>query len=203
MPAGLIELTPELTGRCREEQGEVGSTLGIKDLGVGWSNVKSSGASPIGAPAYWWVGIPPGVTPAPRGLQWVSKKVLAASLSKTPRKILRSHPYPGTPPSNHANLLGCHHGVVQNFRPVASYPIAISASGMSCRKPCPACRQLRPRHRPADVRPGRSMPMESRHRARSRWRRQALWPGIIRPSAIRPIMAVMCQLQTSQTRATA
>ena len=119
--------------------------------------------------------------------------MLAASLSKTPRKILRSHPYPGTPPSNHANLLGCHHGVVQNFRPVASCPIAIRASGMSCRKPCPACRQLRPRHRPADVRPGRSMPMESRHRARSRWPRQALWPGIIRPSAIRPIMAVMCQ----------
>jgi len=34
MPAGLIELTPELTGRCRVEQGEVGSTLGIKDLGL-------------------------------------------------------------------------------------------------------------------------------------------------------------------------
>src|SRR5215470_6165838 len=66
MPAGLIELTPELAGRCREEQGEVGSTLGIKDLGVGWSNVKSSGASPIGAPTYWWVGIPPGVTGASR-----------------------------------------------------------------------------------------------------------------------------------------
>ena len=75
-------------GRCRVEQGEVGSTLGIKDLGVGWSNVKSSGAPPIGAPTYWWVGIPPGVTPAPRGLQWVSKKVLAASLSpKLPEKF--------------------------------------------------------------------------------------------------------------------
>jgi hypothetical protein len=44
MPAGLIELTPELTGRCRVEQGEVGPTLGAEDLGFGECNVKLAGA---------------------------------------------------------------------------------------------------------------------------------------------------------------
>ena len=43
MPAGLIELTPELTRRCRVEQGEVGSTPGSKDLGLRSCNVKWAG----------------------------------------------------------------------------------------------------------------------------------------------------------------
>ena len=87
MPAGLIELTPELTGRCREEQGEVGSTLGIKDLGVGWSNVKSSGASPIGAPTYWWVGILPGVPPPPVGYSRLARRCWPPLSPKLPEKF--------------------------------------------------------------------------------------------------------------------